>query len=246
MPNFRKTFELGDFKNRSEVPFEELNTPFKKETYKKGPLDKEKNREDDPMQELSQKDYDEIIELLRSKKRGGADIHLSQINIAKLGETELGKEALRLFKLHIEDKLGEEEIRGLLADAKEGSNEYNFGAMLLNWSLDKTEIKKAAEREMLKREAEEKMKNDPHISAKIEGIDLFFLRKPEWEVTTGKRSFESYEEKLLAYLKSQKEEGRAIESLKTDPRFQYYCVMQKVINNKSITPENFLGNLYNN
>jgi len=248
MSGFRKTFELGKFEDRPKVPYEKLNTPFKKETYEKGSLNEEKNREENPEQELDQKYYDAIIEELRSKKKGGADIHLSQISIAELGKTELGKKALRLYKLHSQDKLEEKAIRGLLADAEPGSNEYNFGAMLLNWSLDRTEVKKAEEKERLKEEARKKLEElkgkNPHIVAYVDNINISLLGGLDLKAIKNIEHINvgDYKDNLKEYFgnKTKGKEGQEITIIEEDPRFKFYCSLRGILNLGPGSPEEFI------
>lgn len=252
MPNFRKVFEQGSFKNKSEVPYEKLNTPFKKDTYKKGALDEEKNREEEFAQEADQKYYNEIIEELRSKKKGGVDIHLSQINITELGKTEHGKEALELYKLHSQDKLEEEIIRGFLASVQSSSNEYNFGAMLLNWSIDKTERKKAEEKELLKEKARQKLtelkRKNPHIVAYIKNIDIDLLNRLDLKVISNidqinidQINLGDYKNNLKEYFVN-KTKGKPDQEwiIENDPRFKCYCALRGILNLEPGSPEEFI------
>lgn len=248
MPDFRKTFELGNFENKPEVPYEELNTPFKKETYKMGSLNEEKNREEKLTQKSEQKYYDEIIEELRSKKRGDVDIHLSQIKIAELGKTELGKKALQLYGLHSQDSLEEKAIRSFLADTKSGSNEYNFGAMLLNWSIDKTERKKAEEKELLKEKARQKLtelkRKNPHIVAYIKNIDIDLLNRLDLGVISNidQISLGDYKNNLKEYF-GNKTKGKSEQwftIIKNDPRFKCYCALKGILDLGHCSPEEFI------
>ena len=62
--------------------FEKIVTPFKKETYLKGlPLDRniEEEKIESPIEKNKQPDnYEKLRENLKSRKKGGGDVHFSQ------------------------------------------------------------------------------------------------------------------------------------------------------------------------
>ncbi len=247
MPEFKKVFEQGDFEKKPPVPYEELKTPFKKETYQKGALDEQgrEDKEDVIDSAIKQEYYDKIIEELRSKKRGGADFHFSQISI---GELSKNREALDLYKLHTEDQLEEEKIRRFLAKVPAGSNEYNFGAMLLTWSLDRTEEKRVREKELLKKEAEQKLIElktaKPHIAAYVDNINLDLLKRLDLKVIKdlNEQSFIDYEKNLREYFKNKTEGKKEIKrEVEKDPRYQWYCMLREVLDLGPGRPDIFIG-----
>lgn len=246
MSEFKNIFEHKKVEDGLKKPYEELKTPFKKETYEKGSLDEEKNREEEPIQKSEQEYYDTIIEELRSKKRGGADIHLSQIKIA-----DLNKEALDLYKLHSQDKLEEKTIRSFLAKVEPGSNEYNLGAMLLNWSFDKVERKRTEEKEKFKEEARQKLdelkRKNPHIVAHIDNIDLTLLTSLDLKAISNidqadPADLGEYKNRLREYF-GNKTKGKPDQELiiiENDPRFKCYCALKGILELGSCSPEEFI------
>src|SRR4030065_2923679 len=109
--------------------FEKIVTPFKKETYLKGlPLDRniEEEKIESPIEKNKQPDnYEKLRENLKSRKKGGGDVHFSQLKIANLSEG-----ALDLYQKYQNDSLAAREIRECEKKATIDSDDYNFAAML--------------------------------------------------------------------------------------------------------------------
>jgi hypothetical protein len=80
---------------------------------------------------------------LKEKQQGGVDVHFSQIDIDMLSP-----KALDLYEEYKKKKIN---FEGSLAEFRkniaEGSDDYNFAAMLLNWHICYVSDKRHRERE---------------------------------------------------------------------------------------------------
>ena len=94
--------------------FEKIVTPFKKETYLKGlPLDRniEEEKIESPIEKNKQPDnYEKLRENLKSRKKGGGDVHFSQLKIANLTDRLRKAVFLSPFVKTTEGQVGLNEI----------------------------------------------------------------------------------------------------------------------------------------
>lgn len=78
---------------------------------------------------------------LKEKQKGGSDIHFGQIDLDKLSNP-----ALDLYGKYKRRKGGlEESLAEFRKKTAEGSDDFNFAAMLLNWHMDYMSEKKLSE-----------------------------------------------------------------------------------------------------
>lgn len=84
---------------------------------------------------------------LREKQSGGVDIHFSQIDVDRLST-----KALDLYEEYKKKKVDfEKDLKNHMAVVPEGSDDYNFSAMLLNWHMRYISDKRHKEREERKK-----------------------------------------------------------------------------------------------
>lgn len=247
MSEFKNIFEHKNIEAGLKKPYEELKTPFKKETYSKGlPLDKsiEEEKIKSPAEKNEQlNSYEKLREDLRSRKKGGGDVHFSQLKIANLSEG-----ALDLYQKYQDNSLAKREIIEFEKKATIDSDDYNFAAMLLNWRIDKAELERAKEKELLKKEAEKKLDElktiKPHIAAYIDNINLDLLKRLDLKVIKDldEQSFMNYEKNLREYFRNKTEGKEEIKKeVEKDPRYQWYCMLREILNLGPGRPDIFIN-----
>lgn len=122
-----------------------------------------------------------------------------------------------------------------------------------NLEIEEYEMRKETERQILKKEFADKLKelekHKPHIVAEIKGIDFNIFRKPDYEVALNlnEDSLNTYENGLKKYFDiklSSNTENRSreikIDMIQNDPRFRYYCALKQIIDPGPCEPHIFI------
>jgi hypothetical protein len=240
MENFEKFLKSKP----SEIP-----KPFIKEEPKS--LEKEilKKNEEEFVAEPERKEekgyYDALREELRSMKEGGVDSHFSDIDV-----DNMSLETLELYRKHKKEKLSEEEIKKFDDKFERGSADYNFIAMIRNWTIDRIEKDRQKEKELLKDKAAKKFndlrKNNPHIAARIDGIKWDDLGRADYKVLIdlNEQNLKSYEDQLKSYFSNKlRGEKEIIKALEKDPKYRYYGMLRDIMQKGPPNPDIFTHNL---
>lgn len=227
MASFEKNFEIK--KPFQEKPLEKIDQDIENEFY--------------PERGEEQDYYSMLRRELKQKREGGTDIHFSDIDI-----DELSPKALELYRKYKRGKINSEEIKKFSAETATASSDYSFAAMLLNWQIDKAELERAKEKELLKKEAKQKLidlKNvKPHIVAYVDNINLDLLKRLDLKAIKDldEQSFISYEKNLREYFKNKTEGKKEIKKeVEEDPRYQWYCMLREILDLGPSRPDIFIN-----
>jgi hypothetical protein len=232
-------FLEGKAKSKFELMKEEAQEKIKKGT------------EDDPKVELERKEerdrYSFLRNELREMKRGGTDFHFALIDVDKLSN-----QALDLFEAYKRKKPAlEKSIREFMGKSAEESDDFQFAAMIGNWTMRSAEKEKAKEREALKEQAIKKVsllkRVNPDIEQYLEEINFDLLRRLDYEaiIKLDSLHLRTYEANLQAYFRNKRKKDNMTGELQhIDPRviendqsYKNYEMLCNILNQHPFNPD---------
>lgn len=228
-----------------EIKHPEIPTPFAKERDDLKNQEKEGGVSVIPERKEEKGYYDSLREEMRKMKEGGADIHFGNIDI-----DGLSRESLEIYRKFKKEIIAEEDLKKISDKFERGSADYNFTAMVRNWIIDRKELEKQKEKNLLKGKAEKIVsdlrKSNPHIAARVDEIDWSKLGRVDFKtlIDLNEQSLDTYEERLKEYFSNKlkgKEEIR--ETLENDEKYRYYWMLRDILQKGPPDPDIFINNL---
>lgn len=193
--------------------------------------------------------YGMLRENLKDMQMGGVDLHFGQIDVDNLDE-----KALDLYRKYIKKKITESELRKFMEKTSEGSNDYNFAALLEHWIMYAKKAEVINEKNKLKGKALETLKKENLSRDVAEYLKEIFnkdiLRKCDYEafILKNSQSYANWQEKLRQHFQLEVKGNNApqeitekILKISNDPRYQYYLTLSRIQGMNPIAPEEFLG-----
>jgi hypothetical protein len=246
MPTFEQ--KIGDYGEKIKKLPKEVHTPFGYDfdRFEKGKKGNESN--DQPysynIERKEERGYFNTLKTeLETMQGGGGDRHLGYFDVGKLSD-----KALDFYREFKKNKLDEKELDEYISMFPPGDNEYNFIAFLRTWILDKKQLNAEKEKEKLKEEARRKLeelkKNNPHVVAHIDNINLDSLRRLDLKVISNidQINLGDYRNNLKEYFgnKTKGKQEQELKIIKDDPRFDFYCSLKGILNLEPGKPEEFI------
>lgn len=215
----------------------------------KQPLEKMEPDADEDKEMITDEERIVLKKELKKFRNGGVDYHLSRINVHELIDDELV-----LYKKYKERRLLEEDISEFNKKNPAVSLDYNFGAMLRQWIIDRSKKDKAELKEKMREAARKKIEDMTKTSPAVDSYlkEIFDkLKQSDYEVVLNlnEENFKTYEQRLKDYFKlvakgadAPKTQEEILAKIEMDPRYQHYRVLREIQKLNPVNPDYFINN----